>query len=221
MITINLLAPGKRRPVGLTPGTIAVIGAVAAVILVFVVASVYLSSRAASLRRQTNDVSREIERLRPIAQEVNRLEQLLKNLEVRQAALKDLLGKQLPAAESLEAIKTVIPSDVWLINVSTQAGHNVLFDGYTFTYKSVARFMIALRDSDRFRNIDLTSTQKDKVGEREVVKFQVTGELTGGPAKTGEVPRGPDPAAQSAPVKAVPAVAQADRYALPKTGDVR
>ena len=35
-------------------------------------------------------------------------------------------------------------------------------------------------------NVDLTSTTKDKVGEREVVKFQVTGELISGPAKAEE-----------------------------------
>jgi Tfp pilus assembly protein PilN len=191
MITINLLAPGKRRPVGLTTGTIAAIASIAAVILVFVAASVYLTSRVASLHRQMTDVSRQIEGLRPIAAEVARLDQMVKSLETRQIALRELLGRQLPAAESLEAIKRVIPSDVWLVNVATQSnGHNVLFDGYTFTYKSVARFMVALRDSDRFRNIDLTSTSKDRVGDREVVKFQVTGELAGEP-KAGDAPARP------------------------------
>ncbi len=221
MITINLLAPGKRRPVGLTPGTIAAIGSIAFIILMVVVASVYLTTRVASLNRQISDTNKQLDALRPIAQEVNRLDQTLKSLEIRQAALKELLGKQLPAAESLEAIKSVIPSDVWLVNVATQqGGHNVLFDGYTFTYKSVARFMVALRDSERFRNIDLTATQKDKVGDREVVKFQVTGELVGAPAKTGDAPRGPDPAAQGAPARA----AQSDpslRHALSNIGDAR
>lgn len=192
MITINLLAPGRRARQGPAPATLAAIGSLAAIVLVFIGASVYLGSRVGSLHRQLTDVNRQLDTLRPIAQQVQRLDQMIKSLEARQNALKDLLGKQLPASASLQAIKSVIPTDVWLINVTTQqGGHNILFDGYTFTYKSVARFMVALKDSDRFRNIDLTSTQKDKVGEREVVKFQVTGELTSGPAKTGDAPGRP------------------------------
>lgn len=190
MITINLLAPGKRRPKGPAPGTILAVGSIAAIVLVFAVVGVVLNARVASLHRQLNDVNKQIDTLRPIAQQVERMMATLSSLETRQEALKKLLGTQLPASESLQALKTVIPTDVWLTNVTTQqGGHSVLFDGYTFTYKSVARFMVALKASDRFRNIDLTATQTDRIGEREVVKFQVTGELSGAPTKTGDIPR--------------------------------
>jgi len=156
----------------------------AALIVILAAFSLYLGSRAASLHNQLNNVNKQLDTLRPVAQEVQRLDTIVRNLEDRQTRLKALLAMQLPASQSLEAIKSVIPSDVWLVNVSTQGGgHNVLFDGYTFTFKSVARFMIALRDTDRFRNVDLTSTSKDRLGEREVVKFQITGELIAGPAK--------------------------------------
>jgi Tfp pilus assembly protein PilN len=187
MITINLLAPGKRRAAGPTPGMIAAIGGLAVLIVLLAVVSLYLGSRVSSLHAQLTNVNKQLDALRPIAQEVQRLDGIVRSLEDRQARLKTLLAVQLPASQSLDAIKSVIPSDVWLVNVTTQgAGHNVLFDGYTFTYKSVARFMVALRDTDRFRNVDLTSTTKDKVGDREVVKFQVTGELIPGPAKAEE-----------------------------------
>ncbi len=198
MININLLAPGRRRPAGPSRETYIAAGAVAAVVLVLIAASVILSNRAASLHRQLADVNRQLIVLRPVALQVQTLDQTLSALERRQEDLKRLLAKQLPASQSLRAIKTVIPSDVWLVTVSTQAGHNVLFDGYTFTYKSVARFMLALRDSDRFQNVDLTSTTKDKVGDREVVKFQITGELVG-TQKPGAGPVRPEGPAGSAP----------------------
>lgn len=200
MIKINLLAPGRRRAAGPAPGTLLAIGSIAVIVLVLGVVGVYLGSRVASLHGQLNATNKELETLRPIALEVQRLDAMVRSLEVRQAELKRLLGMQLPASQSLEAIKNVIPRDVWLVNVTTQQqGHSVLFDGYTFTYKAVARFMVALRDSERFRNIDLTSTQKDKVGEREVVKFQITTELIGGPAKSGESPWRPETSAQGDP----------------------
>jgi Tfp pilus assembly protein PilN len=198
MITINLLAPGKRRAAGPTPGTVAAIGGVVALVVILAAFSLYLGSRVSSLNGQLTNVNKQLDALHPVAQEVQRLDSLVRNLEDRQTRLKMLLATQLPASSSLEAIKAVIPSDVWLVNVTTQGGgHNVLFDGYTFTYKSVARFMIALRDTDRFRNVDLTSTSKDRVGERDVVKFQITGELVGGPAKA-ESPTPRDPVSASA-----------------------
>ncbi len=164
-----------------------------ALVVILAAFALYLGNRVSSLHGQLTNVNKQLDTLRPVAQEVQRLDSLVRSLEDRQGRLKTLLAMQLPASSSLEAIKAVIPSDVWLVNVTTQGGgHNVLFDGYTFTYKSVARFMLALRDTDRFRNVDLTSTSKDRVGEREVVKFQITGELITGPAKAeNTTPRDP------------------------------
>jgi Tfp pilus assembly protein PilN len=200
MIKINLLAPGRRRAAGPAPGTLLAIGSIVAIVVILGLVGVYLGSRVASLHGQIKATDKKLEQLRPIAIQVQELDAKVRSLEVRQAELKRLLGMQLPASQSLEAIKNVIPRDVWLVNVTTQQqGHNVLFDGYTFTYKAVARFMVALRDSERFRNVDLTSTQKDKVGDREVVKFQITTELIGGPAKSGAAPWRPETPAQGDP----------------------
>jgi Tfp pilus assembly protein PilN len=191
MITINLLAPGKRRATRVAPGAIFPVLGFGVVIVVLVLFSIYLSDQAASVRAQINAVNKQLEALGPITQEVQRLEQTIATLKARQTQLNQLLAMQLPASVSLEAIKTVIPRDVWLTNVATQEGRNIVFDGYTFSYKSVARFMVALRESGRFQNIDLTSTQKDHIGLREVVRFSVTGDLTGGPVKSGSRPVGP------------------------------
>jgi Tfp pilus assembly protein PilN len=191
MITINLLAPGRRRPTRVATGAVFPILGFGILALVLVAFTIYLSDQAASTRAQLNAVNKQLEALGPVTQQVQKLEQTIATLKARQAQLNQLLAMQLPASLSLEALKTVIPRDVWLINVATQEGRGVLFDGYTFSYKSVARFMVALRESGRFQNIDLTSTQKDHIGPREVVKFSVTGELMGGPAKSGVSPMGP------------------------------
>ncbi len=187
MITINLLAPGKRRPTRLVPGAVFGLLGFGIVVVGLIMFGIYKTDQVSSARAQLIGVQKKLDALAPIAAQVKQLEQTVAALQARQALLKQLLTNQLPASESLEAIRTVIPRDVWLVNVSTQGGHNVLFDGYTFSYKSVARFMVALRDSERFRNIDLTSTQKDKLGQREVVKFSVIGELVTGPTKGREL----------------------------------
>jgi len=224
MITINLLAPGRRRPVGPAPSTMLAFLATAAVVGVLIMVTIFLGTRAGALHRQLNDVNKKMEALRPIAQEVDRLEQTLRRLQDRQAVLQALLSRQLPATDSLKALRTVIPQDVWLIDLATSGARGVVFDGYTFTYKSVARFMVALKESDRFRNIDLTSTQKEKIGERDVVKFQVTGELAPPAARGASSVPGPDLAgggdASGIPTPP-PAGTSPTRLVVQKTGEAR
>ena len=224
MITINLLAPGRRRPVGPAPGTMLAFLATAAVVGLLIMVTIFLGTKAGSLHRQLNDVNKKMEALRPIAQEVERLEQTLRRLQDRQTVLQALLSRQLPATDSLRALRTVIPQDVWLIDLATSGARGVVFDGYTFTFKSVARFMVALKDSDRFRNIDLTSTQKEKIGERDVVKFQVTGELV--PMSAGGSTSLPglavtSPGGASGIPSAPPGGTQPTRLVVQKTGEVQ
>ena len=140
MITINLLAPGRRRPIGPAPGVMLAFLATAAVVGLLIVVTIFLGTRAGALHRQLNDVNKKMEALRPIAQEVERLEQTLRRLQDRQTVLRTLLSRQLPATDSLRALRTVIPQDVWLIDLATSGARGVVFDGYTFTFKSVARF---------------------------------------------------------------------------------
>ena len=224
MITINLLAPGRRRPIGPAPGVMLAFLATAAVVGLLIVVTIFLGTRAGALHRQLNDVNKKMEALRPIAQEVERLEQTLRRLQDRQTVLRTLLSRQLPATDSLRALRTVIPQDVWLIDLATSGACGVTFDGYTFTYRSVARFMVALKDSDRFRNIDLTSTQKEKIGERDVVKFQVTGELV--PMSAGGSTSLPGlavtaPGGASGTPSAPPGGTQPTRLVVQKTGEVQ
>ena len=104
MITINLLAPGKRRPTRLAPTGILPILGIGAVVFVLVMFSIYLSDRAASTRAQLNAVNKQLEALGPVTQQVQKLEQTIATLKARQGQLNQLLAMQLPASLSLEAL---------------------------------------------------------------------------------------------------------------------
>lgn len=180
MITINLLTPGKRRraagpkaPTSILP-VLVIVGV--ALLLVFYGASLY--STAGRLQRQLADLNTEVQKLRPVADQVHQLEAEQRALGQHLGVLQQLLNNQLPAYEALEAMRAVIPRDVWLIGMTTSGTRGVVFEGFTFSYKSVARFMVDLADSEKFRNVDLTSTQKDHVLDRDVIKFQITGDLS-------------------------------------------
>src|SRR2546426_7978654 len=75
MITINLLAPGKRRAARLAPTGILPILGLGAVILVLVMFTIYLSDKAASTRAQLTAVNKQLEALGPVTQQVQKLEQ--------------------------------------------------------------------------------------------------------------------------------------------------
>ncbi|TMI78411.1 MAG: PilN domain-containing protein [Bacillati bacterium ANGP1] len=57
-------------------------------------------------------------------------------------------------------------------------------EGYTFSYPSVARFMVALGESGSIRNIDLATSQRETVADSDVLKFRITGDLVGLPSVT-------------------------------------
>ncbi len=178
MITINLLASEQRRKPGIAAGGNGLWVAAAVVLAGVLVAwSIALAHRTAQLRAQMADVARQEAALRPVALQVQQLQQVAASMQSRQAALRQLLTLQMPAAESLQTIQAVIPSDVWLTTMAATNTNQVTFDGYAFSYPEVARFMVQLGGSNSFQNVDLTSSEKDTIGGRDVVKFEVTGAL--------------------------------------------
>ncbi len=185
MITINLLASERRRGAAITAGG-NVPWLVAAVVLVGILAawSAVLIHRTAQLQASIADVVRQETALRPVAQQVQQLQQTATYLQGRQAVLTQLLSTQMPAAESLQTIQSVIPSDVWLTTMATTNANQVTFDGYAFSYPEVARFMVQLGGSNAFQDVDLTSGDKDMIGDRDVVRFEVTGTLQARPVTT-------------------------------------
>ena len=52
MITINLLAPGRRRPIGPAPGVMLAFLATAAVVGLLIVVTIFLGTRLGALHRQ-------------------------------------------------------------------------------------------------------------------------------------------------------------------------
>jgi len=181
-IRINLLAPERkvRRP----PNVLA-IGLVVLAVLVVVLAvwTVSLQSRVAALRGQVAEVQADVDRLRPQAAEVERMRARLAALERREKLLQELFAQQIPAAEAVNELAAVIPQDSWITEFAVQGGRTVQVSGITTASNvSLARFMVNLEDSTFFRNVDLSVSERQRIGDREVVRFSLTAELEGRPA---------------------------------------
>lgn len=148
--------------------------------------TVALQNRVAELRQQVATVRAEVERLRPQAAEVERMRTQLAAVERRQKLLQDLFASQIPASEAINELAAVIPRDSWITEFAVQGGRTVQVAGTTTASNvSLAAFMVNLERSTFFRNVDLSVSERQRIGDREVVRFNLTAELEGRPAPTG------------------------------------
>ncbi|MDR5683549.1 MAG: PilN domain-containing protein [Armatimonadota bacterium] len=180
-IRINLLAPERKRRPGLGP-----VGWGLLVVLVvavgLVVYGIVLQGRMADLRRQIADHNAEIERIRPQAAEVERMKRAVESLRRRETLIQQFFASQIPAAEAVSDLSQVIPQDTWLTAFSVQGGRAVQVDGTTTANnESVAVFMVNLEQSPYFRNVDLSVSERQAIGQRNVSRFTLTAELEGSP----------------------------------------
>jgi Tfp pilus assembly protein PilN len=184
MHTINLLAPARLRrrpkPLLLTVGAVAV----SVVLVAFIIWSSLLITHVNHLRRDVAAAAQQAAQLRPITRHVQELSQDAERLRLRRALLLQVLTPQLRASQILETTRSLVPHDVWLTTLT--AGSDATFEGYTFSYPSIARFMVELEGSGNLRHVDLSMSQSEIVIEREVVKFRITGDLVGAPPVTSQ-----------------------------------
>ncbi len=179
-IRINLLAPERRR-VRRPPGVLVVgLVLVAALVVVLAVWTASLQNRIAALRNEVATVQADVDRLRPQAAEVERMRAQLAAVERREKLLQELFAGQVPAAEAIGELAAAIPQDSWITEFAVQGGRTVQLAGVTTASNlSLAAFMVNLERSEFFRNVDLSVSERQRIGEREVVRFNLTAELEG------------------------------------------
>ena len=177
MHTINLLARARLRRRAKRPLLRVGAAAVSVVLVGLVIWSSLLITHVNQVRRDVAIAAEKAAQLRPIARHVQELSQDAERLRLRRALLLQVLVPQVRASQILETNRSIVPQDVWLTTLT--AGSDATFEGYTFSYPSIARFMVELEDSGSVRHVDLSMSQSEIVVEREVVKFRITGDLVG------------------------------------------
>ncbi len=182
-IRINLLAPERRRR-RITPA-IAGLGALAILVLVLALVALVMQARMAEMRSRLGQLQAEIERLRPQAQEVEQMRRAVEGLRRREALVRQFFASQIPAAEAILDLSLSIPQDSWITLFAVQGGRAVQIEGVTARdNESVALFMVNLEQTPHFENVDLQSSELQRIGMQDVVRFTLTGALSGGPQAT-------------------------------------
>jgi Tfp pilus assembly protein PilN len=191
-IRINLLGPERKRRRAVVPVGIGLL-VVLAVAVALVLYGIVLQGRIVELRRQITDHTAEIERIRPRATDVERMKQAVELLRRREALIQRFFAAQIPAAEAVSDLSLIILQDTWLTAFAIEGGRAMQLEATTTAdNESVAVFMVNLEQSRYFRNVDLSVSERQMIGPREVTRFTLTGELEGEPVvgASGERPGG-------------------------------
>ena len=119
----------------------------------------------------------------------------------RRTELDAVLSQELPWDSMLRNVARILPSDVWLIQLTfqspvtfgtaapagsstTSATSNVTIGGYGESEKSIALLLVRLRLLPILANVSLGTTSSTTIGSKTVVQFSVTATISD-PAATG------------------------------------
>lgn len=175
MIRINLLPRIPRRR--LPSRRVFEVGLPLAVALVLVVATVWMNQRNAGVEADVAAANKEIAELQPQVDRVLELDRQIKAMRDKESVIVDLLKQQLPAASILNEFRLLIPRDAWVTSLSVPEPTALNIEGMAMTYYAVAQLMDNLGTGRLFREVDLTVVQLERVGTRDVVRFQVTARI--------------------------------------------
>ncbi len=177
MIRINLLPREQLRRPGPAPRAVALL-VIGILLLATVASTLYFNARNAAVR---DEIARTEERIEGLKAQVSRVEALRRQIEAarrKQQLLQRLEAARVPWDTILEAVRTIMPKDVWLSQIAAGEDGGMNFIGYGLTYTAVAQFMVNLEDSPMFSGVDLILGQKQPVGGKQVVNFSLTSRLT-------------------------------------------
>jgi Tfp pilus assembly protein PilN len=176
-ILINLVAERKRRERLIEKRGRQMIWA-----CVFLFASIFLyflysSIRIYALQGDLKEIEAKIGRFEPLLRRAEELQKEIDSLNPRIQFIQSLRqGIFYLQGISLE-IQRLLPSDCWLDSLSfspLQTGAiQIQINGKALSYSSVGNFLLRLQSTNRYQNADLKSASLAKIGERDVVQYQI------------------------------------------------
>ena len=188
MIRINLLPVRELKKQAQLRQQLYIFGVILAVVASAVGIVWTLEMRAISRLEDTKaSLQAELERLKPIVEEVNTLERREKMLNTRIDTIQRLRSNQRGPVRVLDELSRNLPEQAWLETIDESAGVYKVA-GYALTNFAVADFLRNLQRSKEFTAVDLVSSEQAVIASREIKKFIIQFERAAGPAKPEEMP---------------------------------
>ncbi len=191
MIHINLLPVRQLKKQALLRQQLYMFGAIIATVSIGV-GAVWLMDRQAMARLETKqaELRANLDRLKPIVDEVNTLERREKLLNARIETIQRLRSNQRGPVHVLDALSRNVPEQAWLEAIDESAGVYKVA-GYALTNFAVADLLRNLQRSKEFIGVDLISSEQVVIASREIKKFIIQFQRAAGPAKSDVMPSTP------------------------------
>jgi type IV pilus assembly protein PilN len=136
----------------------------------------------------------ELDRLKPIVDEVNALEQRETFLNTRIETIRRLRSNQRGPVHVLDELSRNLPEQTWLETIDEAAGVYKV-GGFALTNFAVADLLRNLQRSKEFAGVDLVSSEQVVIATREIkkfiIQFQRAAALTKANATASTAPRKP------------------------------
>jgi Tfp pilus assembly protein PilN len=172
------------------------IGACAGVLVAAALGAMFMmgSGKVAAQQRKLDDLNRTFQALPPPPPGPSAVQQQLAGEEsARVSALSTALGSRVAWDRVFREFSLVLPDDVWLTtltakspispatNAATSAGgapSQFTVQGRTYSHDGVARLLSRLQLVPDLSNVQLVSSTLSKVGEQDVVEFNIAADIT-------------------------------------------
>jgi type IV pilus assembly protein PilN len=179
MIRINLAPSGERRP-GVLALRVPSVNLGVVFLVLYLAAGTSLTAWWWSLRtearRLTTDIdamNRELTTLRAITGQTAQVKAQAAELRQRLQVIEQLTKHQERPLALLDAFADMVPKDLW-ITALEEKGMTLTVKGTAFSTTAVADFMQNLRQSGRFKDVDILVARQDLTKPTRHVTFEVT-----------------------------------------------
>jgi type IV pilus assembly protein PilN len=188
MIRINLLPVRELKKQASLRRQLYIFGAVIGAVLTGISIVWMMDMQAiAQLDEQKAELRAELERLKPIVDEVNSLERREKLLTAHIDTIQRLRSNQRGPVRVLDELSRNLPEQTWLETIDESAGIYKVA-GYALTNFAVADLLRNLQRSGEFTGVDLVSSEQTVIATREIKKFIIQLQRATGSAKSAATP---------------------------------
>jgi len=175
MIKINLL-PREERIRRAPVRTGVILATVCAVVLLLAMAYgwYWLNGEVSRLQSNIRQTQAELQRFEELAKQVDRFREEKKRLEEKIKVIETLVAEQAGPVQLLDEVSKALPNEVWLTSFS-RTGKRLEIGGVAFSNFSVAALMTNLaKGSGLVSNVDLVVSEKISVENVPVERFIIT-----------------------------------------------
>jgi type IV pilus assembly protein PilN len=134
--------------------------------------------RIGQLTRSIAEVDAESRALAPQIERVNRLAQERAELDLRLGIIHRLEKGRTKTVRVMDELARCLPDHLWLTSALEDDSGKLALEGVTLSNLVVSDFMSRLDRSPMFSGVELTLAQRATVGDKDVVNFQVTCQVT-------------------------------------------